>query len=106
MLFNNAYPHLAKNTQVVLDQSGSLQFNQQITTAVDQSINYPRRGTIIRFVRQCDSAHNNFLQVADYVSSILGQKFHNKKRWQDYYHWLSAHEHYVQEWPKTHSNKL
>lgn len=98
MVFTNALPYL-NDAIVVLDKSGSPDFRNQLTKYLRTRLNIDGK-KVIKKLKQQRSTSNNLLQVADYISGIVGRKIQEKKDWKDYFGYISAKEIWVQVWPK------
>jgi hypothetical protein len=99
LVFENAKEKL-NEAIVVIDESGSLDFKQQLANYLRKKINaYPRR--TIKEVKMQKSSNNNLLQLADYVAGVINRMVQINKKFALDYHKIIAHrEIYVQIWPK------
>lgn len=99
LVFENAKDKL-ENAIIVIDQSGSLDFKQQLQTYLKKKINTQER-TTIKKVKMQDSSCNNLIQLADYVTGAINRSLHTHKKDHDKFRKLISHrEIYVQIWPK------
>ncbi len=98
MVFTNARPYL-NQAIVVLDKSGSAGFRLGLRRYLNKK-GQDNQLNLIKTLKQQDSRSNNLLQLADYVSGIINRKAQNKNEWETYYHFISARENFVQQWPK------
>ncbi len=99
LVFENAKDKLGDAT-VVIDESGSLDFKQQLAQYLRKKMNNDDR-KLIKKVKMQRSESNNLLQLADYVAGIINRSVQNKRKKADVYRKLLAHrEIYVQIWPK------
>ncbi len=99
LVFENAKEKLHDAT-VILDQSGSEDFRNQLRTYLKKHMNY-QKNKLINKVKMQDSARNNLLQLADYVASIINRSVQQQKNKADGFRKIIAHrEIFVQVWPK------
>lgn len=98
MVFTNAKQYLS-NAIVILDKSGNPIFRNRLAKYLKNKMNTDGK-TLIKEIKQQKSHSNNLLQLADYVSGIMGRKAQNKKDWQDYYKFIASKEIMTQMWPK------
>lgn len=98
LLFENAKERL-ENAIVVIDESGSLDFKQQLGTYLRKKINTSSRSHIKKIKMQRSSS-NRLLQLADYVSGVINRKVQGKKDSEEYHRLIAHREINVQVWPK------
>jgi hypothetical protein len=99
LVFENAKEKLHDAT-VILDQSGSEDFRNQLRTYLKKHMNN-QKNTLIHKVKMQDSARNNLLQLADYVASVINRSVQQQKNRADGFRKIIAHrEIFVQVWPK------
>ncbi len=100
LVFENAKPHLNDAT-VVIDGSGSRQFQRQLSTYLRKRVNDPKAGSrFIHKVKLQDSKANHLLQMADMVCGAVARSFKEKDDAQVCRRLISHREMYVQFWPK------
>ena len=98
LLFENAKERL-ENAIVVIDESGSLDFKQQLGTYLRKKINTSSENHIYKIKMQRSSS-NRLLQLADYVSGVINRKVQGKKDSEEYHRLIAHREINVQIWPK------
>ena len=99
LVFENAKEKLHDAT-VILDQSGSDDFRNQLRTYLKRHMN-DEQHRLIKKVKMQDSSRNNLLQLADYVASVLNRSVQQQKNSSDGYRKTISHrEIFVQVWPK------
>jgi hypothetical protein len=99
LVFENAKEKLHDAT-VILDQSGSEDFRNQLRTYLKKHMN-DQKNKLINKVKMQDSARNNLLQLADYVASVINRSVQQQKNKADGFRKIIAHrEIFVQVWPK------
>lgn len=99
LVFENAKGRL-ENATVIVDQSSSEDFQQQLRSYIKRKVNKGSRATVKKLKMQ-RSQSNNLLQLADYVASIVNRSVLNKKKHADEFRHIVAHrEIQVQIWPK------
>ncbi len=99
LVFENAKGRL-ENATVVVDQSSSEDFQQQLRSYIKRKVNTSGRATVKKLKMQ-RSQSNNLLQLADYIASIVNRSVLNKKKYADEFRRIVAHrEMQVQIWPK------
>lgn len=102
LLFENAKEKLIHAT-VVIDKSGSLDFQRQLGKYLKQKMN--SEFTRIKSVKMQKSVANNLLQLADYIAGIINRSVQHKKDNSVSYRKMIAHrEIRVQVWPKQNEN--
>lgn len=102
LLFESAREKLDHAT-VVIDESGSLDFQQQLGKYLKQRMNTELKR--IKSVKMQRSAANNLLQLADYIAGIINRSIQGKKDNSRSYRNLIAHrEMRVQIWPRQNEN--
>lgn len=100
LLFSNA-KHIINNATVVIDKSGSPEFQKSLKKYLNKILSDNHNSNkIIKKLKQQHSHTNNLLQLADYVSGIINRKYQNKKDWKMYYLSIKNKEQRVQLWPK------
>lgn len=100
LVFENARSRLSDAT-VVIDESSSEEFQQQLGTYLKQKIDRDSAIRIIKKVKMQRSHSNNLLQLADYVASIICRSVSNKEQQSESFRCLIAHrEIQVELWPK------
>ena len=97
-VFENARPHL-KDAYVVIDKSGSREFQGALARYVRGAINAPGDRAIRKF-RAERSCQNNLLQLADYIASICHRKATGKADADAYYRYISLKEIQFRKWPQ------
>jgi hypothetical protein len=98
LVFENAKEKLI-NANVIIDESGSLDFKNKLAKYLRRKIN--SRDKIIKKVKMQRSEGNNLLQLADYVASSINRSVQNKRKKSDDFRKIIAHrEIYVQVWPR------
>ena len=98
LLFENAKDKL-DNAIVVIDESGSLGFKQQLSKYLRNRINTSAKSHIKKIKMQRSSG-NRLLQLADYVAGVINRKVQEKPNAGVYHRLISHREIYVQIWPK------
>ncbi len=98
LLFENAKERL-ENAIVVIDESGSHDFKQQLGTYLRKKINTSSR-SYIKKIKMQRSSSNRLLQLADYVSGVINRKVQGKKDAEEYHRLIAHREINVQVWPK------
>ena len=98
LLFENAKERL-EDAIVVMDESGSLDFKQQLATYLRNKINTKMK-CHIKKVKMQRSSSNRLLQLADYVTGVINRSIQGKKNWQEYHKLIGHREINVQVWPK------
>lgn len=97
LLFENAKEKLG-NATVVIDKSGSLDFQRQLEKYLKVKMNGELKR--IKSVKMQKSVSNNLLQLADYVAGIVNRSVQRKKDNAVVYRKMIAHrEIKVQIWP-------
>jgi hypothetical protein len=99
LVFTNAINYI-DSAIVVLDKSGSPIFRKRLKTYLAKNLLKDGK-SILHKLKQQDSAQNNLLQLADYVSGIVNRKIQDKKDWQELYRFVSSKEMHCQIWPKS-----
>lgn len=98
LVFENAKEKLV-NATVVIDESGSLDFKNQLAKYLRRKVNSENR--IIKKVKMQRSESNNLLQLADYIAGSINRSIQNKRKRNDDFRQIVSHrEIYVQVWPK------
>lgn len=98
LLFENAKEKL-NNSIVLIDKSGSLDFQRQLSKYLKLKMNNRLRR--IKLVKAQKSNSNNLLQLADYIASIINRSVQHKKVNAKHYRKMIAHrEIRVQIWPE------
>jgi len=98
LVFENAKERLREST-VIIDKSGNLDFRNKLAKYLRQKINKDSR--IIRRVKMQRSEGNNLLQLTDYAAGVINRSVQNSKKKADLYRKIIAHrEIHVQIWPK------
>ena len=98
LLFENAKEKLS-NAIVIIDRSGSLDFQRQLEKYLKQRMNNGLKR--IKSVKMQKSISNNLLQLADYIAGIINRSVQHKKDNAKIYRKMIAHrEIRVQIWPK------
>jgi len=95
LVFENAKDKLHE-ASVVIDQSGSLQFLNQLVKYLKKKMNSDRR--LISKIKMQDSSSNNLLQLADYIAGIIAKSVYRNDG--EYRRMLAHREINVQIWPK------
>jgi len=98
LVFENAKAFLS-NATVIIDGSGSKDFQKQLERYFKRRINVPEQ-RFIHKVKIQDSSRNNLLQLADMVAGAIHRSFSTKGDAQLYRQIVSHREVYVQIWPK------
>jgi len=99
LVFQNAKDKL-KNAIVVIDESGNLDFKQQLVKYLRKKINEKDK-KLIKKVKMQRSESNNLLQLADYIAGVINRSIQKNKKFAGDYRKIIAHrEIYVQIWPK------
>ena len=99
LVFENAKGKLKEST-VVIDESGNLDFKRQLAKYLRKRMNEGERH-FVKEVKMQESNRNNLLQLADYVAGVINRSIQNQKKYADEYRRIIAHrEIYVQVWPK------
>lgn len=100
LVFENAKSRLS-NATVVIDESSSEDFQQQLGSYLKKKIDRDKTTRIIKKVKMQRSQSNNLLQLADYVVGVINRSVMNTKKHQDDFRRIIAHrEIQVQIWPK------
>jgi len=99
LVFENAKEKLNHAT-VIIDESGNLEFKQQLARYLRRKINEEER-KIIAKIKMQRSESNNLLQLADYIGCVINRSVQTGKKFASEYRQIIAHrEIYVQIWPK------
>lgn len=99
LVFENAKEKL-DNATILIDKSGNLDFRHQLEKYLKTKINSNSR-KYIKKIKMQSSQQNNLLQLADYVAGSINRSINKKKvDSQKYREIISAHEIYIQIWPK------
>lgn len=102
LLFENAKEKLVHAT-VVIDKSGSLDFQRQLARYLRKRINNDLKR--IKSLKMQRSAGNNLLQLADYIAGIVNRSVqHKKKKFENFRKMIAHREIRVQIWPKLKEN--
>lgn len=100
LVFENAKPYLNEAT-VVIDGSGSRQFQRQLSTYLRKKVNNPNDSSrFIRKIKVQDSRNNHLIQMADMVCGAVARSFSEKEDARVCHSLISHREMYVQFWPK------
>lgn len=98
LVFENAREKLS-NATVIIDESGSLEFKNQLAKYLKRKMNNSDR--LINKVKMQNSSKNNLLQLADYVAGCINRSITHKGRKTDKFRKVISHrEIKVQMWPK------
>lgn len=98
LVFENAKEKM-RDSIVVIDESGNLDFKNQLATYLRKRVN--KNDKLIKKIKMQRSESNNLLQLADYVAGAINRSVKNEKKKSDVYRKIIAHrEIYVQIWPK------
>lgn len=98
-MFENAKEKL-ENSIIVIDESGNLDFKQQLSKYLKKRMNAKDK-KLIKEIKMQKSYVNNLLQLADYVAGVINRSIQNNKRYTDEYRKIIAHrEIFIQIWPK------
>lgn len=98
LVFENAKSFM-NNATVIIDGSGSKDFQRQLEAYLKRRINDPKQRFIGK-VKMQDSSRNNLLQLADMIAGSIHRDFGVKDDAQVYRQLISHREVYVQKWPK------
>lgn len=102
LLFENAKEKLVQAT-IVIDKSGSLDFQRQLAKYLRKRINNDLKR--IKSLKMQRSVGNNLLQLADYIAGIVNRSVQHKKKKSENFRRMIAHrEIRVQIWPKLKEN--
>lgn len=98
LIFENAKEKL-DNAIIVIDESGTTDFRQQLQKYLKGKINIST-SKLIKKVKMQRSVSNNLLQLADYVAGSINRSVNKKKNSLKFRKMISHREIYVQIWPK------
>ena len=98
LVFENAKEVLTEAT-VIIDGSGSREFQRQLQTYLKRRINDPGQRSIDK-VKVQDSSRNNLVQLVDMVAGAIHRSFSSKEDATLYRSIVSHREMRVQLWPK------
>ncbi len=99
LLFSNAKDQL-KDSIVVIDESGSLDFKKQLGSYLRRVMNDEKK-IAIKTVKMQRSSGNNLLQLADYIAGVINRSVLEKRKGSQEYRKIVSHrEIRVQIWPK------
>ena len=99
LIFDNAKPRLS-DAIVVIDESGSKNFSQQLKSYLVRRLKDDSGKSFIKKVRTEDSTKNNLLQLADMVVGAVARFYSDKKDSREYRRLIVHREIYVHFWPK------
>jgi len=100
LVFENAKEKL-DNATIVIDESGNLQFKNQLQKYLKNKINKNNK-KLIKRIKMQRSEGNNLLQLADYIAGVINRSMLGKKKNSNFFRKLINHrEIFVQIWPKT-----
>lgn len=99
LVFENAKPRLSDAT-IVIDGSGSKDFQRQLGTYLRKKTATTGGGCLIRKVKIQDSKKNNLLQLADMVCGSVARRYTDKAEASVYSDLISHREMAVQLWPR------
>lgn len=99
LVFTSARSYI-DSAVVVLDKSGSPIFRKRLKSYLAKNLKKDGK-SVLQKLKQQDSAKNNLLQLADYISGIINRKVQNKKDWNEMYRFIASKEMHCQIWPKS-----
>ena len=98
LVFENAKDKLDEAI-VIIDQSDSTHFKQQLTKYLREKMNTEKR--LIKDVKMQRSQSNNLIQLADYVAGAINRSMLVNKKYATEYRTIISHrEIQVEVWPK------